>query len=98
MPAVAYAAELRLSESEGLCLPDRATAAEAFADAMAVVGCATLADVLERIGQPSTPFDRYQELPPLWFDVVRFLNDEFDNEFVGAHGIYKTPAPIEEDA
>lgn len=89
--AVSFVADIWLGEWDSFMCPDRATAAEAFTDAMRLVGCATAFQAFQRLGLlgPSgTAYDRWWDMPVTAFNVLRLVDDEIDGGFRGAYGRY----------
>jgi hypothetical protein len=94
---VTYSADIWLGLSDSFGCPDRETAAEAFADAMRVVGCETAFQAFTRLGMDSTGYARWWELPVTAFNILRYEPDgeTIDATFRGVFGTYKQPAPLD---
>lgn len=91
-----YVADVWLGENDSFFTPSRATAAEAFVDAMSLVGCPNAHWAFERLGLPtgvdSGPvWDNWWSLPVTAFNIMRLIDDEIADDFRGVYGRYKQP-------
>lgn len=87
-----FVADIWLGESDSFFALERATAAEAFADAMRLVGCRTAWGAFARLGTASPVSASWWSLPVTAFSVLRLDEDgEIDDGFRGVHGRYRNP-------